>query len=255
MNGGNLSLRDLLETPNGASDLDLVDISRELDSLGLELEPEPRGFAVRLVRKGSAAEHCGQVRRGDVLTEYNSVTVQISVQGAPVVRRHGVRNGKFVFLRVVKDDGSFVECAVERDPDIVPAIFVEPNSAVESAHRSVAPALPHNVATPPAWAAQRWRVDAGLRVDHTTRPPSAIEKSSPGIRSPVRSINKGLGKLRWKALGEDGVLPASPAVLTGKSSCGTSSARNQGVPACGSRIMGYAADSISGCGNEKANLT
>lgn len=247
MNGGDLSLGDLAQRSGAKSPDVVVDISRELDSLGLVLDPGPAGFVVRLVRAGSSAEQCGQVQRGDRVTQYNSVIVQLE-QGAPVVHRHGVRNGKFVFLRVEKDDGTFVECAIER----VPAASPKPNGVEPGkAHRERG--LPNSVAHPAEWAAQTWS-SSSLKVDRTTRPPSAVEKSCPGVRSPIRSIN--VGKMRWKALGEDGGLPASPALSTRNLTCDANSIWNRAAQAGSSaKNMGYAPHSTFGSREENANLT
>ena len=93
----------------------LVDISGELAGLGLLTDfVENRGFVVRLVQEGSAAAECGRVAHGDVLTEFNSVSIQ-PLAHLPAVRKHGVRpDCKFAFLRLLKDDGLYVECAIER---------------------------------------------------------------------------------------------------------------------------------------------
>ena len=252
MNGGDLSLGDLAQRSGATSPDVVVDISRELDSLGLVLEPGPAGFVVRLVRAGSSAEHSGQVQRGDRVTQYNSVSVQLA-QGAPVVHRHGVRNGKFVFLRVEKDDGTFVECAIERDPTASPKPNGVDGLEPGKAHREHG--LPYSVAPPAERAAQTWS-SSSLKVDRTTRPPSAVEKSCLGVRSPIRSINKGLGKMRWKALGEDGSLPASPALSTRNLTCDANSIRNRAAQAGSSaKSMGYAPHSTFGSREENANLT
>jgi len=200
MNGDlSLSLGDLDDDAGaGAPRQDLADIKGDLAALGLVLEHGPAGFAVQLVQNGSAADQCGQVQRGDIVAEYNSVAVQL-VGGAPAVRPHGIRSGKFVFLRVRKNDGTFVECAIERDPYRVPGAGHNPNAGrgASAQRRSAAAATAMTVGQDRGWS-------TSLKVDHTARPPAAIEKSSPGIRSPIRSISRGLGKMRWKAYGDDG---------------------------------------------------
>ena len=108
----------------------LVDISQELEELGLQIEyitlrtrsaPQLNGFVVRLVNDGSAAAQCGRVQQGDIVVEYNSVSLQ-PLQGRPAVRKHGVRPGKFAFLRLLKENGGYVECAIERSDLSAPVI-------------------------------------------------------------------------------------------------------------------------------------
>ncbi len=109
----------------------MVDISQELEELGLQIEyitlrtrsaAQLDGFVVRLVKDGSAAAQCGRVQQGDIVVEYNSVALQ-PLQGVrPAVRKHGVRPGKFAFLRLLKENGSYVECAIERSDLSAPVI-------------------------------------------------------------------------------------------------------------------------------------
>lgn len=117
-----------MQTMHRVDVVGLVDIVAELDTLGLELEyDEPAGFIVCCVQDGSAAAQCGRVNLGDVATEFNSVAIQ-RLQRAPAVRKHGIRPGKFAFLRVRKADGSFVECAIERS-NSTPAQLVSQHTA------------------------------------------------------------------------------------------------------------------------------
>jgi hypothetical protein len=222
-------------------DTGLVDVATELHELGVLLEwcDNKKGFVVRLVREGSAAAQCGRVKRGDVATEYNSVAIQ-SVQGSPAVRSHGVRPGKFAFLRLRKEDSSYVECAIERGDLSVPAqtggsdvasnLHVLPNGTgvhtngvltndLAHAHHSAAIASgakrAPSAATPILLSpsSQLSEICPTLEVDRSTRPPTAVDISANntgGEASIFGSVGgKGLGHMRWKSVGTANPGPTS----------------------------------------------
>jgi len=175
----------------------LVDISAELDSLGLYLEyDEPAGFIVCVVVEGSAAAQCGRVKPGDVATEYNSVSIQ-PLQLVPAVRKHGVRPGKFAFLRVRKEDGSFVECAIERSDSAPAPPLSQTQSTVKQsiesktsahaasllkAHNSIPHVLPNGSGTGP-----RANGVSGRSLGNFYASPTADERPAPNVHraSPV----------------------------------------------------------------------
>ena len=100
--------------------LGLVDISLDLDAVGLQLEyDEHEGFVVHHIKDKSPATRCvrGRVEQGDVVTEYNSVPLQpLPPMLRPAVRKHAVRpeHHNFVFLRALTTKGNFIECILER---------------------------------------------------------------------------------------------------------------------------------------------
>ena len=227
-------------------DTGLVDVATELVELGVLLEwcDNNKGFVVRLVREGSAAAQCGRVKRGDVATEYNSVAIQ-AVKGSPAVRNHGVRTGKFAFLRLRKEDSSYVECAIERgnptvlaqtrlktggSADVASNLHVLPNgnglhtngvftNDLAHAHLSAAivsgakqiPSAAEPISLSPSSPLSE--ICPTLVVDRSTRPPTAVDiraNNTGGEASIFGSVGgKGLGHLRWKSAGTANPGPAS----------------------------------------------
>jgi len=168
-------------------DAGLIDIAAALDKLGVLVEwcDARRGFVVRLVREGSAAAQCGRVKRGDAVTEYNSVAIQ-AVEGSPAVRSHGVRPGKFAFLRLHREDLTYVECAIERDDRAVPAQTqsqaggaAEPRASV--AHASIAHLLANGTGVPANGGMTNGSLTNGLvRAHHPETPAGSGAKRAPG---------------------------------------------------------------------------
>ena len=205
------------------SDPSLVDITHDLATLGLILEYDDRGvFVVQSVDAGSPAEKA-RVVAGDVVTEFNSVALQ-PVQRAPAVRKHGIRHGKYAFLRIAKDDAC-VECALERTLSATDGPEHRgPGSGNSSSTSPLSPAAHNTVVKQGApWSTERagcmlasvhedFRaalrdIDAfkPLSVDRNSRPPSAVEKkASQGHRGTTMSSNDTgshrMGNLRWKKL-------------------------------------------------------
>jgi hypothetical protein len=212
------------------ADPSLVDITHDLETLGLLLEYDSAaGFVVCHVQDDSPAAECGRVQRGAVVVEYNSVPVQ-PLQRAPSVKKHGVRSGKFTFLRILKD-GQFIECAIERCVDasgasrslqmhkhaiekkasgFPAADFI--GSRTTNLSKSVPPHGPeirNNGVKKQASlteASSSWTsmslhesfrasdTTRSLSVDHQSRPPSAVEGRIDKTSTPIRSINSSKGR-------------------------------------------------------------